>query len=114
MERPLTDHDHNPYPSDPIGPGPVLDLLIRTLNPHRRARRSLVNDLVAYIASRTPTGRYSPQSLHNKRNGTTPMTPNEIRWCAEFFGVPVEVFFLDTAADVLRWVADNRPDDIPT
>lgn len=114
LERPLTDHDHDHGPPEPIGPGPVLDLLIRNLRSRSGARRGLANELVAYLATRTRDGRYSKQSLHNKRAGHTAMTPDEIRWCAEYLGVPVEVFFLPTAAEVLRWIADHRADDIPT
>lgn len=113
-ERPLTDHDtdHDQPGPPPIDPGNVLDILIRNLRPRAGGRRGLANELVDHLSTRI-RGGYSKQSLHNKRACKTAMTPDEIRYAAEYLNVPVEVFFLPRPADVLRWISDYRPDDIP-
>ena len=108
-ERLLTDHDDHDHPR--IGPGNVLDILVRNLKPRSGGRRGLANELVTHLHHRL--GGYSKQSLHNKRAGKTEMTPAEIRYAAEYLQVPVSVFFLERPADVLYWLAEHRPDDIP-
>lgn len=54
----------------------------------------------------------SRTTAHNKLNGTTPLTFDDIDVLADYFQVPVSVFFMDRA-DILAWMASSGWSDQP-
>lgn len=72
--------------------------------------RRVTNTPVTHLA--THVLKTSRTTVHLKLNGTTPLTFDDIDVLANYFEVPVSLFFMDRA-EILAWMASSGWSDQP-